>query len=77
MGISKKGQTKNIYFSKTTFGSALRLVCVWNMDLIFLEKPSLTLSWEKPFPRGEFQMVSILDNMQLRIKPSSLRADEI
>ena len=69
MGISKKGKTKNIYFSKTTFGSALRLVCVWSMDLIFSEKPSLILSREKIFPRGEFQMVSILDNMQLRIKP--------
>ena len=38
MGISKKGQTKNIYFSKTTFGSALRLVCVWRMDLTFFGK---------------------------------------
>ena len=28
MGISKKGKTKNIYFSKTTFGSALQLACV-------------------------------------------------
>ena len=69
MGISKKGKTKNIYFSKTTFGSVLRLVCVWSMELIFLEKPILILSWEKPFPRGEFQMVSILDNIKLRIKP--------
>ena len=67
MVISKKGKTKDIYFSKTTFGSALRLVCVWSMDLIFLEKPSLTLSWEKLFPRGEFQIISILDNVQLRI----------
>ena len=38
IGISKKGQTKNIYFSKTTFGSALRLVCVWRMDLTFFGK---------------------------------------
>ena len=60
MGISKNGKTKNIYFSKTTFGSALQLVCVWSMDLIFLEKPILILSWEKPFPRGEFQIVSML-----------------
>ena len=67
MVISKKGKTKDIYFSKTTFGSALRLVCVWSMDLIFLEKPSLILSWEQLFPRGEFQIVSLLDNMQLRI----------
>ena len=57
----------DIYFSTTTFGSALRLVCVWSMDLIFLEKPILILSWEKPFQRGEFQIVSILDNVQLKI----------
>ena len=67
MVISKKGKTKDIYFSKTTFGSALRLVCVWSMDLIFFEKPILILSWEKPFQRGEFQIVSILDNVQLKI----------
>ena len=55
MGISKKGKTKDLYFSNTTFGSALRLVCVWSMDLIFLEKPSLILSWENYFQEENFK----------------------